>query len=42
MQGDRFRHATHFLRWRNDKKPADCKYDQLEVTTPLELAQIFR
>jgi ATP-dependent DNA ligase len=42
MQGDRFRHATHFLRWRPDKKPADCRYDQLDVTTPLELAQIFR
>ena len=29
MQGDRFRHATTFLRWRPDKPPADCRYDQL-------------
>ena len=41
LQGDRFRHATTFLRWRPDKKPADCRYDQLEVTPPAELAEIF-
>ena len=41
LQGDRFRHATIFLRWRPDKSPADCRYDQLEVTTPYELAKIF-
>ena len=32
MQGDRFRHAAIFARWRPDKRPADCGYDQLEVT----------
>jgi ATP-dependent DNA ligase len=41
MQGDRFRHAAVFLRWRPDKPPADCRYDQLEVTTPYELANVF-
>jgi ATP-dependent DNA ligase len=41
LQGTRFRHATHFLRWRPDKSPSDCRYDQLETTTPFELAQIF-
>jgi ATP-dependent DNA ligase len=41
MQGDRFRHAAIFLRWRPDKPPADCRYDQLEVTTAYELAQVF-
>ena len=41
MQGDRFRHAAVFLRWRPDKQPADCRYDQLEVTTPYELARVF-
>jgi len=41
LQGDRFRHATMFLRWRPDKRPADCRYDQLEVTPPAELAEIF-
>jgi ATP-dependent DNA ligase len=41
LQGDRFRHAAVFLRWRTDKRPEDCRYDQLEVTTPYELAKVF-
>ena len=41
LQGNRFRHATTFLRWRPDKPPQDCRYDQLEVTTPYELAKVF-
>jgi ATP-dependent DNA ligase len=41
MQGDRFRHAAIFLRWRPDKPPQDCGYDQLEVTKPYELEKIF-
>jgi ATP-dependent DNA ligase len=41
MQGDRFRHAAIFLRWRPDKQPQDCRYDQLEVTKPYELGKIF-
>ncbi len=41
LQGDRFRHATTFLRWRPDKRPSDCRYDQLEVTAPFELTAIF-
>jgi ATP-dependent DNA ligase len=41
MQGDRFRHAAVFQRWRPDKPPADCRYDQLEVTTAYELERVF-
>jgi ATP-dependent DNA ligase len=41
LQGDRFRHATTFLRWRPDKRPDQCRYDQLESTAPFELAAIF-
>jgi ATP-dependent DNA ligase len=41
LQGDRFRHGTTFLRWRPDKRPEDCRYDQLEVTPAFELARIF-
>jgi ATP-dependent DNA ligase len=41
MQGDRFRHAAVFERWRPDKRPQDCRYDQLEVTTPYELEKVF-
>ena len=42
MQGDRFRHAAIFLRWRPDKPPEECTYEQLEVTTPYELAKVFK
>jgi ATP-dependent DNA ligase len=41
LQGDRFRHAATFLRWRPDKWPRDCRYDQLEVTRPYELEKVF-
>jgi ATP-dependent DNA ligase len=41
MQGDRFRHAAQFVRWRPDKKPEDCRYDQLEVTPAYELDRVF-
>jgi ATP-dependent DNA ligase len=41
LQGDRFRHATTFVRWRPDKSPGDCRYDQLEETAAFELEKIF-
>jgi ATP-dependent DNA ligase len=41
MQGDRFRHAATFLRWRPDKPPEECRYDQLEVTAAYELEKVF-
>ncbi|HEY2963659.1 MAG TPA: ATP-dependent DNA ligase [Pyrinomonadaceae bacterium] len=41
MQGDRFRHTAQFRRWRTDKKPGDCTYEQLEVIAPYEIQQIF-
>jgi len=40
-QGDRFRHATAFRRWRPDRDPASCTLDQLEVVRPIELAEVF-
>jgi ATP-dependent DNA ligase len=42
LQGDRFRHATHFLRWRPDRSPRQCTYAQLEETPAYELSRIFR
>ncbi|HEY6001322.1 MAG TPA: ATP-dependent DNA ligase [Anaeromyxobacter sp.] len=41
LQGDRFRHATQFVRWRPDKPPRECTYDQLEETPAFELERIF-
>jgi ATP-dependent DNA ligase len=41
LQGDKFRHSARFRRWRSDKPPRECRYDQLEVAVPYELAAIF-
>jgi len=30
MEGDRFRHLAHFVRWRDDRTPRSCTYEQLE------------
>ena len=41
MQGRRFRHIAQFRRWRFDKQPQDCIWEQLEVVPPHELSLIF-
>ena len=41
LQGDRFRHAATFLRWRRDKRPVECGYSQLQVAPPFELLEVF-
>ena len=41
LQGDRFRHATRFLRWRPDRTPRSCRYAQLETAAPAELTALF-
>jgi ATP-dependent DNA ligase len=41
VQSGRFRHASRFVRWRPDKQPHQCTYDQLETPVPAELASVF-
>jgi ATP-dependent DNA ligase len=41
MQGRRFRHTAQFRRWRSDKNPGECTFEQLEVVPAHELAAIF-
>jgi ATP-dependent DNA ligase len=41
LQGDRFRHATTFVRWRPDRDPRSCTYSQLDRAVPEELATVF-
>ncbi|HET9454309.1 MAG TPA: ATP-dependent DNA ligase [Gemmatimonadaceae bacterium] len=41
MQGTRFRHTAQFRRWRPDKQPRECTFEQLEVVAPHELGEIF-
>jgi ATP-dependent DNA ligase len=41
MEGDRFRHNAQFRRWRPDRDPTSCKYDQLEVPVSYDLAEVL-
>lgn len=41
LTSGRLRHPAKFLRWRPDKGPTDCRYDQLDQVVPYELAQVF-
>ena len=40
LQEGRFRHGSQFLRWRTDREPMSCTYDQLDVATPVPFAQV--
>jgi ATP-dependent DNA ligase len=41
MEGDRFRHTAQFVRWRPDREPRSCTYDQLDEPVPHDLADIL-
>ncbi|NUU22415.1 MAG: ATP-dependent DNA ligase [Streptomycetaceae bacterium] len=40
-QGDRFRHTTRFKRWRPDKDPEDCTYDQLDEPVRYDIGDVL-
>ena len=42
MEGDRLRHTGQFVRWRPDRDPRSCTYDQLEEPVSYDLAEILR
>ncbi|MDN5745591.1 MAG: ATP-dependent DNA ligase, partial [Nocardioidaceae bacterium] len=41
MEGRRLRHTAHFKRWREDRDPASCGYEQLEVPVRYDLAEVL-
>jgi ATP-dependent DNA ligase len=41
LTNGRFRHNAQFLRWRPDRTPASCRYDQLEVAVPVALSEVL-
>lgn len=41
MEGPRFRHTTQFVRWRPDREPSSCTYDQLEVPVRFDLGEVL-
>jgi ATP-dependent DNA ligase len=42
MEGPRLRHTAQFVRWRPDRDPRSCTYDQLEEPVSFDLADILR
>jgi ATP-dependent DNA ligase len=41
MEGSRFRHTAQFKRWRPDRDPESCGYDQLEEPVGYDLAEVL-
>ena len=41
MQGSRFRHTAQFRRWRPDRDPASCTYEQLERPVDFRLSDVL-
>jgi ATP-dependent DNA ligase len=41
MEGDRFRHTGQFVRWRPDRDPRSCTFDQLDEPVKFDLAEIL-
>jgi ATP-dependent DNA ligase len=41
MEGRRFRHTAQFKRWRTDRDPESCGYEQLEEPVSYDLARVL-
>jgi ATP-dependent DNA ligase len=41
LQSGRFRHGVKLLRWRPDRTPSSCTYDQLDVADPVRFDELF-
>jgi ATP-dependent DNA ligase len=41
LQGGRFRHGVRLVRWRPDRSPESCRYDQLDVADPIPFESLF-
>ncbi len=41
MEGSRFRHTAQFVRWRPDRDPGSCTFDQLDEPVRYDLAEVL-
>lgn len=41
LEGDRFRHTAQFVRWRPDREPQSCTYEQLDLPTDYPLSRVL-
>jgi ATP-dependent DNA ligase len=42
MEGTRFRHTAQFRRWRPDRDPRSCTYEQLDQPVRFDLAEVLQ
>lgn len=42
LEGGRFRHGVKFQRWRPDRTPESCRYEQLDVARPMRFEDLLR
>ena len=41
LENGRFRHGVSFVRWRPDREPASCRYDQLDVASKVPFDELM-
>jgi ATP-dependent DNA ligase len=41
LESGRFRHGVQFVRWRPDRTPESCRYEQLEVASPVRFDELL-
>jgi ATP-dependent DNA ligase len=41
LQGRRLRHTARFRRWRPDRDPLSCTYEQMDIAVPALLSEVF-
>jgi len=41
LENGRFRHGVSFVRWRPDRDPASCRYDQLDVASRVPFGDLM-
>jgi ATP-dependent DNA ligase len=41
LQGNRLRHTARFRRWRPDRDPESCTYEQMDIAVPTLLSEVF-
>jgi ATP-dependent DNA ligase len=41
LEGERFRHTAQFVRWRPDREPTSCTYEQLELPVDHDLSEVL-
>ena len=41
MEGVRFRHMAQFVRWRPDRTPRSCTFEQLDTPVNFDLADVL-